>query len=176
MEGFGVARSSRVTYLLLSSGRIPVPWHEGMSIRAEPEIAPRVVTNDRPESRDTGGARRVVLALGLAGLALLAAGVAALGPARGYRDVYTWPPPDQGTAVGGSRYAPPLLTRHQPERVTATVPCAGLANAVAVGREAPLTLFATARRSDGVDGRGLLVTMEQGDLVTRLADRALMRT
>jgi arabinosyltransferase C len=147
-----------------------------MSIRTEPEIAPRVVTDDRAESRETSSARRVVLALCLAGFAFLTAGVAALGPARGHRDIYTWPPPDQGAAAGGSRFAPLLLTRHHPERVTATVPCASLADAGTAVGDAPLTLLATARRSDAVDGRGLLVTLQQGDLVTRLADRALMRT
>jgi hypothetical protein len=147
-----------------------------MTIRAEPETAPRVVTNGRPESRETNGARRVVLALGVAGLALLAAGLAALSPARGHGETYTWPPPDQGTAMGGSRYAPLLLARHQPERLAATVPCAGLVNAVAAGGDVPLTVLATARSSDAVEGRRLLVTMEQGDLVTRFGDRSLMRT
>jgi len=154
----------------------PGPVARGASpIRTEPATEPRVVINGQPEPREASSARRVLLAVGLAGLAFLAAGVAALSPARGHSEVYTWPPPDQDTAVGGSRYAPLLLTRHQPERLTATAPCADLAGAAAAGSEPPLTVLATARRSDAVEGRRLLVTMEQGDLVTRFADRALMR-
>lgn len=148
-----------------------------MTIRTEPETAPRVVTDGRAETRETSAVRRVVLALGLAGLAFLAAGFAAIGPANGHRDVYTWPSPSDRSTVGdGSRYAPLLLTRHHPERLTATAPCTGLAEAVAARGDAPLTLIATARRPNAVDGRGLLVTMEQGALVTRFGDRSLMRT
>src|SRR5262249_26122486 len=171
------ARPSRITRLLPSSRRIPVLWHESMTIRTEPETAPRVVTDGRAETRETSAVRRVVLALGLAGLAFLAAGFAAIGPANGHRDVYTWPSPSDRSTVGdGSRYAPLLLTRHHPERLTATAPCTGLAEAVAARGDAPLTLIATPPRPHAVDGRGLLVTMEQGALVTRFGDRSLMRT
>jgi hypothetical protein len=147
-----------------------------MSIPVEPAIAPRVVVSGSPSANEATGVRRVVLALALAAFALLAAGVAALGPAREHRDLYTWPPSDRAAAVDGARYAPLLLTRHRPDRLRATTPCTGLAEAVAAGGEAPLTLIATSRRPDGVNGRGLLVTMERTTLVTRLGGRELLRT
>jgi Mycobacterial cell wall arabinan synthesis protein/EmbC C-terminal domain/Arabinosyltransferase concanavalin like domain len=165
-----------VKRLLASAGRIPVPRHESMSIQVEPASAPRVVVNGPPGSSDLTSVRRFVLALALAAFALLAAGVAAIGPAQERRDVYTWPPIDRAAAVEGSRYAPLLITRHHPDSLSATTPCAGLADAGADRGDAPVTLIATARQPEAVDGRGLLVTMERGALVTRFGDRDLLRT
>jgi arabinosyltransferase C len=142
----------------------------------ESVIAPPAEAEAPTTRRGAVRSHGIGVALVLSGIALLAAAAAAVGPAHPHRESYRWPPP-RAAAVDGPRYAPLLLTRHRPERLTATAPCADLEQLMAgQDSDTPLTLLATARSATGVDGSGLFATLQQGALEVRLGDRQLART
>src|SRR5436309_490573 len=114
-----------------------------------------------PQAR--GGRRRI--ALPLAAVALLAAIVGALGPAGHVRTRYTWPPP----AVPDARparlwYTPLLLIGHQPEEISARIPCL-LPTALRRATK-PLKVLATAR--DPRTFPGLTVTRAGSGLSVKI--------
>ena len=88
--------------------------------------------------------RRVRVAEVLAFVGLVAALVGALGPADRLRTTYSWPPKTlpEGTPTK-LWYTPLLLSRHRPETLTATLPCALSPPLAGAGPEA--TVLATAR-------------------------------
>ena len=85
--------------------------------------------------------RRPIAAAVAAGVALVCALVAAVGPARHVRETISWPP------AGGSLSTPLLLSRHKPDTLTARIPCSAHANPI----------LATSR-----NGAGLVVTRSAG--------------
>jgi hypothetical protein len=119
------------------------------------------------------------LALTLAVVAVLFAGLGALLPAEHQRATYSWPPRTLPRAQPNRAwYTPLLLARHQPQSIAARLPCAlprPLPRA-----ELPVVVLSTAR--DAVSAGGLqvaqvgreLVVSSGGATVTRLAltDRA----
>jgi arabinosyltransferase A len=120
--------------------------------------------------RSSTGVHRTRLALALALVALVAAGVGAIGPADELRTTYSWPPDDvPESAPSELWYAPLLLARHRPGAISADVPCR-LPPALA-GSGA--TVLATARSPSATGG--LAVTRDGEELVVAVGDRELDR-
>ena len=89
-------------------------------------------------------ARRTRISLIVAVLSLVAAIIGAIGPADAIRSTYTWPPRSvPATTPTGLWYTPLLLIRHQPESITARIPCS-LPPSLRDAPE-PTTVLATAR-------------------------------
>ena len=120
----------------------------------------------------TRASRRVRLAQALASVALLAALLGALGPAEHLRTKYSWPPKPLPVATPSKAwYTPLLLIRHEPEAISARLPCA-LPRALPAAAT-PVTVLATARlpRANG----GLAVTRVRDQLVVRVGDKTITR-
>ena len=100
--------------------------------------------------------RRTQFAAGLATLALGAAVVAALGPARGDHADYTWPPRVPSHSTRGT-YAPLPLLNRVPESLEFVLPCG---HSPPKRDSPPLLAFATARNPS--EAGGLEVTLQQG--------------
>ncbi|MGH3133504.1 MAG: arabinosyltransferase domain-containing protein [Gaiellaceae bacterium] len=106
----------------------------------------------------------------LALAALVAAVVAAVGPAVHERARYSWPPPEI-TPVQPEQtwYTPLLLVSRVPESIDVTIPCERLVTLGSVGR--PSTVLATARDPRSVDG--LQVTVGRDSLNIAVGSRQL---
>jgi Mycobacterial cell wall arabinan synthesis protein len=105
--------------------------------------------------------RRSTFALALAVAALVGAAAAALGPSNRLQTHYSWPP-QHLPAVQPDRlwYTPLLLSRHEPESISAELPC-NLPRALPHSTR-PLTVVATA--PDWKNSGGLAVTRSEHDL------------
>jgi arabinosyltransferase C len=114
--------------------------------------------------------RRSTLALGLGIAALAGAFAAALGPAEHVRARFAWPPHELPAAQPARLwYAPLLLARHEPESISARVPC-GQGPALRSAAR-PLTLLATAPAS--TSGQALAVTRSEQGLQLEVGTKAL---
>lgn len=93
--------------------------------------------------------RMAIVLVSAAACALLAALVAAFGPARDVRSTYVWPgatvPAGTGTA---GWYAPLALLNRVPESIDVRLPCAVTRRE---GSSGPVTMFSTARRPEQAD-------------------------
>lgn len=119
----------------------------------------------------TDAGPKVLIALGAAVLALLAAIVAAVGPARGERAEYTWPPetlPAQSPSDGW--YAPLPLLKRVPSSIEVRLPCA---LAPALRSDRPVTVFATARRPETAEA--LRVMLDGHSLRIRVGKQEVAR-
>jgi arabinosyltransferase C len=124
--------------------------------------------SDRAEVGARRERRRVGAALVAATVAFVAAVLAAMGPANPTANVYRWPAPARAASslrtsdAGGGRmlFAPLLLSRHQPARVSVDVPCAVVESALAAngGR---VTVLQTARDVATRGGLSLVVAGER---------------
>src|SRR5215470_8281469 len=75
--------------------------------------------------RPVSGTGRARIALALAALALFAAALAALLPAKSLTATYSWPPrPLPSAHPGEAWYTPLLLARHEAGSIDARIPCA----------------------------------------------------
>jgi len=126
--------------------------------------------NDR--SHLTNPPKRVRVAQALALVALGAALVGAMGPSERVSSTYSWPPK---TLPDGSPdrvwYAPLLLIRHQPESISASLPCTDTPTLPAVGRS--VNVLSTARRP--ARAGALSVVRADGRLTISIGDRTLDR-
>jgi cell wall arabinan synthesis protein len=106
--------------------------------------------------------RRVRIAQGLAFIAVVAALIGALGPAKPIRATYSWPPRSLPHAHPSRLWYTPLLLSHRvPESLSALVPCrlpAPLPQA-----DSPTSVLATARHPDRSNG---LEVTRSGTLLT----------
>ena len=101
-------------------------------------------------------APRSVVAVCAGGLAVLAAAVAAVGPAKGESAQYIWPPPVQAAeAPSKGWYAPLPLLNRVPSSIEVSLPC-GLSRPLR--SEGPVTVLATARRPRATEA--LQITQE----------------
>jgi lysylphosphatidylglycerol synthetase-like protein (DUF2156 family) len=140
-----------------------------------------MATTDLPESapsesRDKPahlGARRHRTAAVLGVIALGAAVVSAIGPAKADRTTYTWPPPTLPSSTPSrSWYAPLLLAAQRPHSIAAEVPCSTGASLGGPGQ--PTTVLSTARfpeRASGfsvVRSGGLLTVRVGGNVLARV--------
>lgn len=129
-----------------------------------------VIEDER--TADTVVPRRIRVAEALAFLGLVAALIAAIGPAERVRATYSWPPQRvSGEAPSSLWYTPLLLSARVPESLTATLPCAPApALAGAAERHTVLSTALTPRRVGG-----LAVTREGGGMVVSVGDSVLAR-
>lgn len=122
-------------------------------------------------SRSSTLRRPSTLALVLAAAALVAAAAAAIGPATHLQSSYSWPPrnlpPGQPQRLW---YTPLLLARHEPQSISARIPCS-LPPALSTKKQAAVTVLATAR--DPVRAGGLAITSRAGQLVVQVGDHTL---
>lgn len=122
----------------------------------------------RPQATSALVARRVPLPLGLAVAALVLAVIAAIGPAKDTQTRWRWParalPAGQPQKLW---YTPLLLTRQEPQSLTATVPCKP-ARALP-GAARPTLVFATGRDA----ARRLTAYEKGGRLVVGVGDTTL---
>jgi hypothetical protein len=124
------------------------------------------------EHRSQARVNRPKVALALASVALLAAVLGAFGPASKVRTTYSWPPsPLPAGTPSRVWYTPLLLIRHQPEALSATLPCS-LPPALPRGAK-PFTILATARSPQSFDG--LAVTSSGHQLLISVGSTALAR-
>jgi arabinosyltransferase C len=124
----------------------------------------------RAESRSPVRRHRIALALAI--IALIAALIGALGPAKHLRTKYSWPPRTLSAGTPSRLwYTPLLLIQHVPETLSATVPCSLPSPLPAAER--PVVVLATARFPD--QSGGLAVTHVRGLLVITVGDRRLDR-
>jgi arabinosyltransferase C len=116
--------------------------------------------------------RRLRLAEWLAFAGLVAAFVAALGPAERARSTYVWPP-KQLPSESPTRlwYAPLLLSARIPESITARLPCSSARPLP--GASDPPIVFSTARRPQ--DNGGLVVRQDGAELVVGTGPREVVR-
>ncbi len=99
---------------------------------------------------------RSVVAVCAGGLAVLAAAVAAVGPAKGESAQYIWPPPVQAAETPSKGwYAPLPLLNRVPSSIGVSLPC-GLSRPLRAG--GPVTVLATARHTRATEA--LQVTQE----------------
>lgn len=98
----------------------------------------------------------------LAFVGLVAALVGALGPADRLRTTYSWPPETlpEGTPMK-LWYTPLLLSRHRPETLTATLPCALSPPLAGAGPET--TVLATARYPERAGGLSMTARAGRGE-------------
>ncbi len=117
--------------------------------------------------------RSSTLILGLAIFALACAAVGALGPAEHLRTRYSWPPPDlPSTQPDRLWYTPLLVARHEPESITARLPC--VLPRPLPGAGSPVTVLATAR--DTASAGGLAIRRVRGQLLVEIGGDVLART
>jgi arabinosyltransferase C len=105
----------------------------------------------------------------LAAAALVAAAGAAIGPATHLRTTYSWPP--RNLPAGEPQrlwYTPLLLARHEPESISARIPCS---LPRALSKQPVVTVLATARNP--VRATGLAITRRGGRLVVQVGDHIL---
>ena len=127
---------------------------------------------DIANSRERSVPRRVRLAEALACVSLLAAFIAAIGPAERVRSEFSWPSGDVPSQTAGDVwYAPLLLSARIPESITAHVSCTR--SATLSGTSKPATVFATVRRPDSTSG--LVVRQRGRTLDFNVGDRLLAR-
>ncbi len=101
-------------------------------------------TREPREADRVSVAPRSVVAVCAGGLAVLAATVAAVGPAKGESAAYIWPPPVQAAETPSKGwYAPLPLLNRVPSSIEVNLPC-GLSRPLR--SEGPVTVLATARR------------------------------
>src|SRR5438132_1933924 len=101
-------------------------------------------------------ASRSTSALALAAVAFLCAAAAALAPARHVRSHYSWPPATlPASQPDRAWYTPMVLTRHEPQAMSAQVPCTLPQPLPSAAR--PTVVLATARDPSAVGG--LLMTL-----------------
>jgi hypothetical protein len=115
--------------------------------------------------------RPSTLALVLAVAALLGAAVAAIIPAEHLSSRYSWPPRD--LPAGQPQllwYTPLLLARHEPESISARVPCS-LPPPLSP-KQGPLEVLASAR--DPARSGGLEIARSRARLVVRVGTRLLV--
>jgi hypothetical protein len=112
------------------------------------------------------------IALGLAMLALVAATVGALGPARHVRTIFRWPPATlPATKPTEAWYTPLLLAAHRPEAIQAIVPCRSPS---ALRRnDGRVNLLSTARSPERYDG--LFISAEGRYLSVGIGNDVLKR-
>src|SRR3989337_642314 len=111
---------------------------------------------ERREAARVSVAPRSVVAVCAGGLAVLAAAVAAVGPAKGESAQYIWPPPVQAAeAPSKGWYAPLPLLNRVPPSLEVSLPC-GLSRPLR--SEGPVTVLATARRPRATEA--LQITQE----------------
>jgi hypothetical protein len=116
--------------------------------------------------------RRSLLVLALADLALIFAVVGAFGPAEHLRTRYSWPPSDlPATQPERLWYTPLLIARHEPESISARLPCRLSQPLRRADR--PVTLLATAREPTTTGG--LAVTEAGQGLLVSIGDRTVDR-
>lgn len=114
--------------------------------------------------------RRLRLAEAFACLSLLAAFVAAIGPAERVRTEFSWPRKAvPSLAESNVWYAPLLLSARIPESVSARLSCTR--SATLSDESTPATIFATVRRPDSTSG--LVVTQRGPRLEFNVGDRLL---
>src|SRR5947199_8082904 len=119
--------------------------------------------------------RRVWVALGAALVACVAAVLVAVGPANASRGVYRWPaaaPAGSSAPSGRMLFAPLLLSRHEPARVSVAVPCGVVRAAAPVGGER-FTVLATTRDPAS---SGLWLVVEGGRLRLGVGGAVLAET
>ena len=114
--------------------------------------------------------RRLRLAQAFAFAGLLAACVAAIGPAERVSTTYSWPPSSLSGEPPSQLSYTPLLLSQIPEAVSARLPCRTPA---LVGAKTPITLFGTARDPERVGG--LLVSRNAAGITVGLGTRVLAR-
>ncbi len=135
----------------------------------EPAERPLTTTplTDEPRSR------RGRIALSLACLALGAATLGAVGPAKHDRNTYSWPPAVLPSGVPERLwYTPLLLANRHPEELVARIPCT---LPLRLPRAAhPLTVLATARSP--VSLGGLAIVRTGSTLTYSVGDQVLART
>jgi cell wall arabinan synthesis protein/arabinosyltransferase-like concanavalin domain-containing protein len=132
---------------------------------------------ERQERQTTGksGAtrrsdHRPALALGLGLAALACALIGAVGPAKPLQTTYSWPPAELPAGKPARLwYTPLLVSRHEPESISARLPCS-LPPALANGADGA-TVLATAREPAIADA--LAVTRTGNRLVVRIGARTL---
>ncbi|MEX2612089.1 MAG: hypothetical protein WD380_00800, partial [Gaiellaceae bacterium] len=113
---------------------------------------------------------RVRVALALSSVALVVALVGALGPAERVRTTYSWPPATLPEETPSSNwYTPLLLVRHQPESISARIPCSR--GPALPGAAQPTTVLATARYPERTEA--LAVTVSGNRLVIGVGRRIL---
>jgi cell wall arabinan synthesis protein len=112
-------------------------------------------------------------ALALAAVAFLCAAVAALVPAKLQRATYTWPPRSLPASAHPDRgwYSPLLLARHEPESMSARLPCSPPPPLPHAPR--PAVALATAR--DPGSAGGLAVTENGREFVVAVGRTTLTR-
>ena len=127
----------------------------------------------RTEKRSPAAStRQLRLAQVLAFVALVAALVAALGPADRVRSTYSWPPSTlPKTKPSRVWYTPLLLIRHHPEAISAKLPCS-LPPALPRAKR-PVDVLATARFPER--NEGLVVTHAGDELVLGIGHDILTR-
>jgi hypothetical protein len=104
--------------------------------------------------------QRITLALAL--IALAAALVGALGPAKKEQASYSWPPAHLPEGKPARQwYSPLLLIRRTPATLDATVPCQGIR--ALPGASQPLTVLATARSPSDAGGLAVIRTGSRFD-------------
>jgi hypothetical protein len=122
--------------------------------------------------RPVSGTGRARIALALAALALIAAGLAALLPAKELRATYSWPPrPLPAAHPAEAWYAPLLLARHEAGSIDAQIPCA--LPPPLPGAPRPAVVLATARKPQTAGG--LAVTRAGGVMSITVGEVALAR-
>jgi hypothetical protein len=124
------------------------------------------VTGDVPRVRQ----RLHLLLPALALAAILAALAGAIGPAKDVQMRYSWPP----RALPGAQpqklwYTPLLLTRHEPQSLSITLPCARSPALPDAGR--PTLVLGTTREAPGANG--LAVVRRDERLLVRLGSETL---
>jgi hypothetical protein len=136
------------------------------------ELADEEVGRSPLERRTDTSSRRSQLAQLLGLVALTAALVGALGPAKEIRTKYSWPPATLPSGTPSRAwYSPLLLIRHRTESLSASVPCSlppALADA-----EQPVTVLATSRFPE--QNSGLAVARSGSELVVKVGRDVLAR-
>jgi hypothetical protein len=128
----------------------------------------------QPESEPGGRRKRGrhdAVAFGLALTAIACAVAGAIGPAKALQTQYTWPPQGLSEERRPERlwYTPLLLARHEPQAITARLPCALPPPLPSASR--PVTVLATAR--DPGRAQGLSVLQRGERLIVQAGDRVL---
>ena len=152
----------RVVFRARAGRGVPACLHPRCEVGTALIVAEREQERHAPVRPVQAPSRRRVVALALAALAVVAAVIAAVGPAVHERSVYDWPPTNLPSERPQSAwYAPLLLANRVPAAVEVSVPCR-LPPALQLGAQAT-TILATAR--DPIRAEGLRIAHVRDTLV-----------
>jgi hypothetical protein len=133
---------------------------------------PAAAESERRETDRPLGARRVRTAKWLAFVALVAACIAAVGPAERIRTTYSWPPASLPSGSPSTTwYSPLLLVSQEPDALIAEIPCDPAPPLAGAGRV--VTVLATSRAPER--NNGFAVTQANEELTFEVGGSELAR-